>query len=90
MIEALIAAGAAIIGGVLSLIGVMITNSKSNSKMQGKMETSQAVFNEKMNELTREVRMHNDFAIRIPLLEEKIKAANKRISALEEFHKPNN
>lgn len=87
--EALISAGAAIVVGVLSLIGVMITNNRSNNKMQQEMKTSQAVTDEKINELTREVRKHNDFAERIPVLEEKIKVTNHRLSDLEEFHKPN-
>ena len=87
--EALISAGAAIVVGILSLIGVMITNNRSNNKMQQEMKTSQAVTDEKINELTREVRKHNDFAERIPVLEEKIKVTNHRLSDLEEFHKPN-
>ena len=87
--EALISAGAAVIVGILSLIGVMITNSRSNTKMQQEMKTSQAVTDEKINELTREVRRHNDFAERIPVLEEKLKVTNHRLSDLEEFHKPN-
>lgn len=87
--EALISAGAAIIVGVLSLIGVMITNSRSNSKTQNEMKISQAVTNEKIEELTREVRKHNDFARRIPVVEEKIKVVNHRLADLEEFHKPN-
>lgn len=87
--EALISAGAAIVVGTLSLIGVMITNNHSNNKMQQEMKTSQAVTDEKINELTREVRKHNDFAERIPVLEEKIKVTNHRLSDLEEFHKPN-
>ena len=87
--EALISAGAAVIVGILSLIGVMITNSRSNTKMQQEMKTSQAVTDEKINELTREVRRHNDFAQRIPVLEEKLKVTNHRLSDLEEFHKPN-
>ena len=87
--EALISAGAAVVVGILSLIGVMITNNRSNNKMQQEMKTSQAVTDEKINELTREVRKHNDFAERIPVLEEKIKVTNHRLSDLEEFHKPN-
>jgi primosomal protein N'' len=67
----------------------MITNNRSNNKMQQEMKTSQAVTDEKINELTREVRKHNDFAERIPVLEEKIKVTNHRLSDLEEFHKPN-
>lgn len=89
MIEALIAAGAAVIVGVLSLLGVIITNNRSNNKMQNDMKTALAVSDERVSELTREVRMHNDFARRIPVLEEKIDVANHRISDLEQFHKPN-
>ncbi|MBS5725612.1 MAG: hypothetical protein KHW59_07530 [Clostridiales bacterium] len=87
MVEALIAAGAAVIVGALSLIGVMITNSRSNSKMQNEMKTVQAVMEERMEELTREVRLHNDFARRVPVIEEQIKVVNHRVSDLEEFHK---
>lgn len=87
MMEALIAAGASIVVGILSLIGVIVTNSRSNSKMQSEMRTSQAITDEQIKELTREVRMHNDFARRIPVLEEQIKVTNHRITDLEEYHK---
>ena len=90
MTEALISAGAAVIVGVLSLAGVMITNSRSNSKLQNDIKTAQAVTEEKISELTREVRMHNDFARRIPVIEEQIRVANHRVADLEQFHKPNN
>lgn len=90
MTEALISAGAAIVVGALSLIGVMITNSRSNNKMQNDIKTAQAVTDERLSELTREVRMHNDFARRIPVLEEQQKVSNHRIADLEELHKPNN
>lgn len=90
MTEALISAGAAIIVGVLSLVGVMITNSRANSKMQNDIKTAQAVTDERISELTREVRLHNDFARRIPVIEEQIRVANHRVSDLEELHKPNN
>ena len=90
MTEALISAGAAVVVGVLSLVGVMITNSHSNSKMQNDIKTAQAVTDERISELTREVRMHNDFARRIPVIEEQLKVANHRVSDLEELHKPNN
>lgn len=89
MMEAIIAAGASIVVGGLSLIGVMVTNSRSNSRIQNDMKTAQAVTDEKINELTREVRLHNDFARRIPVLEEQVKVTNHRLSDLEEFHKPN-
>ena len=90
MTEALISAGSAIVVGVLSLIGVMVTNSRSNSKMQNEMKTSQAVTDERISELTREVRLHNNFAQRIPVIEEQIKVVNHRVGNLEQFHKPTN
>ena len=82
MAEALIAAGSSIVVGVLALVGVIITNNRANNKMQSEMRTNQAVTKEQITELTREVRMHNDFAQRIPVLEEKVKVINRRISDL--------
>jgi TolA-binding protein len=87
--SALISAGSSVIVGILALVGVMITNNHSNNKMQNEMRTAQAVTDERIDELTREVRTHNDFASRIPVLEEKIKVVNRRIEDLEQFHKPN-
>lgn len=89
MTEALIAAGASIVVGGLSLVGVMITNSRANNKMQSEAKADKAVMKEQISELTREVRMHNDFAQRIPVIEEKVKSITRRIADLEEFHKPN-
>ena len=88
MTEALIAAGAAIVVGAFSLIGVIITNNRSNNRMQNEMKTAQAVTDERIGELTREVRLHNDFARRVPVIEEQVKVANHRLSDLEAFHKP--
>lgn len=88
MTEALISAGASVIVGIFSLIGVIISNNKANNKMQSDMKTAQAVTDERISELTREVRKHNGFAERIPVLEEKINVANHRIADLEQFHKP--
>ena len=68
----------AVIGGGVTLVGVLIANSKT-----------QAVMDEKITELTREVREHNNFAKRMPVVEEQIKVINHRIEDLEEFHKPN-
>lgn len=62
----------AIIAGAVTLIGVLIANGKS-----------QAVTETKLEELTREVRAHNNFAQRVPVLEEQIKVANHRIEDLE-------
>ena len=62
----------AMIAGTVTLIGVLIANSRS-----------QAVTDTKLEELTREVREHNNFARRVPILEEQMKVANHRIADLE-------
>lgn len=68
---------ASIITGVITLVGVLIANSKS-----------QAIIETKVDALTREVREHNHFARRMPVVEEQIKVINHRIEDLEGFHKP--
>lgn len=80
---------AAIITGVLSLIGVVISNLASNAKMSKDLEKAQAVTDTKIEELTREVREHNNFAKRVPVLEEKAKVADHRISDLEHINNQN-
>ena len=78
----------ALITGGLALIGVIITNISGNRKMQSQLEKAQAVTDTKIDELTREVREHNGFARRMPVVEEQIKVINHRINDLEGFHKP--
>lgn len=87
VLSAIIAGCASVIVGILTLIGVLISNSRANRNIQARLETAQAVTDTKIEELTREVRMHNDFARRIPVLEEQNKVQNHRIADLEEFHK---
>lgn len=67
----------ALVSGGITLLGVLIANSKS-----------QAVMETRMDELTREVREHNGFARRMPVVEEQIKVINHRIDDLEHHHKP--
>lgn len=67
----------ALISGGITLLGVLISNGKA-----------QAVTETKLVELTREVREHNNFAKRMPVVEEQIKVINHRIEDLEGFHKP--
>ena len=74
---------AAIITGGLSLAGVIITNISSNKKIENKLTTAQAVTDCKIEELTREVREHNNFARRMPVVEEQIRVINHRIHDLE-------
>jgi hypothetical protein len=73
----------ALITGGLSLIGVIITSRSNGKKLQQQLEIAQAVTDTKIVELTREVRDHNNFAKRVPVLEERIKVANHRIDDLE-------
>ncbi len=80
---------AAIITGVLSLVGVVISNLAANAKMSKELEKAQAVTDTKIEELTREVREHNNFAKRVPVLEEKAKVADHRISDLEHINNQN-
>lgn len=84
MSEAIIVA---IITGGLSLIGVIVSNNRTaqsmDKSMDAKLDKQQAVTETKLEELTREVRAHNNFAQRIPVLEERIKVANNRIEDLE-------
>ena len=73
----------AIITGGLSLLGVIITSNMTTREVQTKLDMQQAVTETKLEELTREVREHNNFARRVPVLEEQIKVANHRIADLE-------
>lgn len=68
----------AVITGGMTLAGVIIANGKT-----------QAVTETKLDELTREVREHNNFARRMPVVEEQIRVINHRIDDLEKYHKPN-
>lgn len=73
----------ALITGTLSLIGVIISNKKTTTQVTHKLETNQAVTDTKLEELTREVRLHNGFAQRMPVVEEQIKVINHRLTDLE-------
>lgn len=89
IIVALISAGASVVVGGLALVGVIVTNNNANKKMQNNLATSQAVTDTKIEELTREVRLHNNFAEKIPVIQEQIKVMKHRVSDLENYHKPN-
>lgn len=73
----------ALISGGLSLVGVVITNLAAARKTAASIHTSQAVTDTKLEELTREVRLHNGFAQRMPVVEEQIKVINHRLTDLE-------
>lgn len=73
----------AIITGGAALVGTVITNLASTRRTENNIRTSQAVTETKIEELTREVREHNNFARRMPVVEEQIKVINHRIGDLE-------
>ena len=70
---------AAVITGGITLLGVLIANGKT-----------QAVMEFKVDELTREVREHNNFAKRMPVVENKLETMEKNIEELQSYHKPSN
>lgn len=76
----------ALITGGLSLIGVVVTCLATAKKSEKAMEVSQAVMKTEIAELTREVRAHNNFAQRMPVVEEQIRVINHRLNDLEHQH----
>lgn len=87
MMDVLVPVIVALITGGFSILAVVLTNNHANNKMQSEITTAQAVTKEQIKELTREVRTHNDFATRIPLLEQEIENLKVRVASLEEYHK---
>ena len=79
----------ALITGGLSFAGVVITCLATAKKSEKATAVAQAVTDTKIEELTREVRAHNNFAQRMPVVEEQIKVINHRIGDLEKYHNPN-
>lgn len=77
----------AIITGGLSLVGVVVTCIATAKKSEKCTAVAQAVTDTKIDALTREVRLHNGFAERVPVMEEQIKVMNHRVTDLEQYHK---
>ena len=72
----------AAISGGLALLGVIITTMQSSRKIERKLELQQAVTDQKIEDLTREVREHNNFARRMPALEQKVQGIDEKINFL--------
>jgi TolA-binding protein len=77
----------AVITGGLSLAGVVVTCLATAKKTEKAAAVAQAVTDTKLEELTREVREHNNFAVRMPVLEQEIANLKRRVSDLEQYHK---
>ena len=103
IVVALIACAGVIATAVASIITQIIISKRSqeqvlgeikhqseldDAKLDAKLEKHQAVTDVKIEELTREVRKHNDFATRVPVIEEQIRVANHRIADLEHKSDP--
>ena len=83
MSEAIIVA---LITGSLSLLGVVITSMATARRTEKAQAIAQAVTETKIDELTREVRQHNGFAEKIPVLQSEVDRLDKRVSKLEQYH----
>lgn len=82
MMETVLAA--AITGG-LSLVGVLLSNNRHAREIEHRLDKAQAVTDTRLEELTREVRLHNNFAQRVPVLEEQLRTADRRLTEMEHF-----
>lgn len=80
----------ALISGGISLAGVVITSLATASKTEKNQAVAQAVTDTKIDELTREVRQHNGFAEKIPLLKAECEDLKRRVSHLEKYHMQQN
>lgn len=83
MSEILVAVVTGCFGLIGSIIVALISSASTKAAITHKLEVAQAVTDTKLEDLTREVRKHNNFAERVPVLEEQIKVANHRIEDLE-------
>lgn len=77
----------AIITGSLSLVGVIITSLATSKKQEKTAAVSQAVTDTKIEALTREVREHNNFAQKMPALQQEVRDLDRRVGILEEYHR---
>ena len=75
---------ASLIAGGLALIGVIITNMASNRQVEIQLQKNQAVTDTKLDLLTTEVKKHNNFASRMPVVEEQIRVLNHEVEEIKE------
>ena len=68
-----------VITGSLALLGVVLTNLMGNKRIEAELQKNQAVTETKIEELTREVREHNNFARRVPVLEDKVSRLEREV-----------
>lgn len=78
----------ALITGILSLAGVVVTCLATAKKTEKATAVAQAITETKLAELTREVREHNNFAQKMPAIQQKVSDIERRVGILEQYHKP--
>ena len=83
VIASLISAGLALIGTVIT---VNASQRKTQEAVENTMKTELAVMNNELKHLREEVEKHNNFAVRVPRLEEAMQAAKDDIHTLQQFH----
>jgi uncharacterized membrane protein YecN with MAPEG domain len=79
MLEAIISIISAVIVAIIGLLGTIHTNRSNYNKLNAELDKHNAVQDERITELTREVRLHNNFAERIPVIEQRITALEKNV-----------
>lgn len=80
----------ALITGGLSLVGVVITCMATARKTEKAQAVAQAVTETKIDALTREVREHNGFALKIPVIQAEVESLKRRVTTLEKYHQQPN
>jgi cephalosporin hydroxylase len=83
---ALIGSVTSILASIITLIGVFVKLKQANNEIVHRLDISQAVTDTKIDELTREVREHNNFAQRIPVVESKLEKAEQTMAELKKYH----
>lgn len=77
---------AALISGGAAIISNIVTSNRASRDVDAKLDKNQAVTDTKLEELTREVREHNNFAKRMPVVEEEVKSLKKTVDVLQGYH----
>lgn len=80
----LLAFAGTVVTALLSLIGVMITNSNSNRKVENQIQMSQAITDTKLESLTEEVKKHNSFATRVPVIENRLDTLESTVKEIRD------
>ena len=83
MTEVIVAALIGLMGSIISVVAVVVTSNRNAAEVDAKLDKAQAVQETKIEELTREVRQHNSFATKIPVIEERIKMLEDKIKDLK-------